>query len=74
MQSVSKGTGLQRRRKRTLEKRNLLILLLLTYLIASTPNNLLFIRARLAKKTKTIKEVFDVVGGKNKVVAITSLQ
>lgn len=60
-------------RRRTLEEISLLTLFSVKYLIVSTPNNLSSIRVKLVKKIRTIKEVFGVIGGKNKDVAITSL-
>lgn len=44
------------------------------YLLRSNPNNLSLTSARPVKKTRTIKEVFGAMRGKNKVVATTPLQ
>lgn len=72
IQSISKGISLQKRKRITLEKINLLTLFSLIYLVVSTIN-LLPTRVRLAKKTRTIKEVFGTVGYKDRVAAITPL-
>lgn len=66
IQSVLKGTK-QPKIKRS-KRISLLILLLPTYLVQSLP-----IRARLARKTKTIIEVFGAMEDKNGVAAITPL-
>lgn len=62
-------------KKQILEGISPLIPFLLTYLVISTPNNLLPIKARLAKKTRITKEIIlSNVGDKNKVIAMTLLQ
>ena len=60
--------------ERILRRFNLLTLFLLTYLIASNPNNLLPPRTRVAKGTRTAKGVvFGAVRDEDKTVAITFL-
>lgn len=73
MPSIFKGTGLQKRRKKISRRISPPIFSLLTYLVISNLNNLLLTRARSAKKTKTIKELFGVVEGKKKVIVMTFL-
>lgn len=58
IQNIFKGKSLQKRTRKTLKRISQLILFLLTYLLASTLNNLLPTRVRLVKRTKTIKEIF----------------
>lgn len=61
--------------KKTLEKPNSLTPLPLMYLVVNTLKNLLFPKARLAKKTKIANEVvLGTVGDKDRVVAMTLLQ
>ena len=74
MQTIFKDINLQKRRRKTPKKINLLTFYLLTQLIESTPNNLLSIRARPAKKTKTSKEIFGAVVSRDKIATMTSLQ
>lgn len=70
IQSISKGTGLQKRKRKTLERISLLTLLLLIYLVASISNNFLSTRARLTKRTRTTKEVFGTIKGIDRVVVM----
>ena len=73
MTSVSKSTDLQKKKIKTPEKIRLLTPLL-TYLIENNLNNLLSIRTKATKKTRTIKEVLNVIRGKNKIVGTISPQ
>lgn len=59
--------------RKTLEIINLLILSLLTHLVGSTSNNLLLIRAKLAKKNRIIKEVLGAIIGEDKVTPMILL-
>ena len=61
--------GINQPRKKTSERISLLTLLLLIYLIKNLPT-----RARLVKKTRITKEVFSIMGGKDKIIAMTPLQ
>lgn len=64
---------LAKKKKKTLKRINSLTLFLLTYLMVSISNNILFTRARSAKKTRTTKEVFDAIRGKDRLVVTTLL-
>lgn len=66
--SVSKGISLQIKGRKTLENLSSLIFPLLRYLIGSLP-----IRVRLARKTKTTKEISGTTEDKNRVAAIIFL-
>ena len=73
IQSVFKGTGLQKKRRKIPKRLSPLIFFPLMYLVAST-YNFLSTRARLIKRSKTTKKVLDVIEGKDKVIVMTSLQ
>ena len=70
MPSVFEVTNLQKKRIKTLEKINLLIPFLLTYLIKN--NN--FLSTRLTKKIRTIREIFGTIVNKNRVIGKIQLQ
>ena len=74
MSSVSKSTSLQKKSRKTPEKISPPILSLLTHLVGSIPSNLPFTRIKLAKKTKTIKEVLSTIIDKDKFATISPLQ
>lgn len=69
MPSISKVTGLQRERIKTLGRISVLTPLLLTHLVEN--NNLSL--TRLTKKTKTNKKIFVTIVDKNKVEVKTLL-
>ena len=66
--SISKSIGLQKKRRRTLERLNPLILSLLIYLVGNSSN-----RARLAKKTRTTNKFLGAAKKKDRVPAMTLL-